>query len=445
MFNYARSDTHFLLYIYDNMRNELIDKSNASHEDGDLIELVMNQSKEEVLQRYERPFYDIHRGSGPMGWYNMLCRTPALFSREQFAVFRAVHHWRDRTAREDDESVHIVMPKHVLYNLAREMPVDIPSLLGSSHPISRSFKSRKSDLLAVIKQAKVLSHKGPDMKELMHTMQPVTANRFSQIDGAKQVKPAAGIAKVALPPQLQRNASRLPAQSKNSHFWGSTVTANSDRGANLQIKNEGLCLALPMPRLTAEIFEDIKAAGANANGRPPKIHKIPAEHQYIKDRKSKTNEVFIVKEAGPPRKRKAIDSYGTPNAEYPGVKSHAADHVQAHTGDVDQPLFIETPELSDNDTRVLGETKEGKRVRKLERRRLKKEGLRMNEDAESQKSRQVEPFDYANAPSILHLPRDRNRTMTGYETNPYAKSSDAPSKMRKAKRDQEGKSLTFKG
>ena len=146
MFGYARSDTHFLLYIYDNMRNELLDRSTGSPEVGDLIKIVMDRSKEEALQRYERPFYDIQRGSGPMGWYNMLCRTPGLFTREQFAVFRAVHQWRDQVAREEDESVHVIMPKHVLYNLAKELPGDMPSLLGSSHPMSNSFRKRKKYL-----------------------------------------------------------------------------------------------------------------------------------------------------------------------------------------------------------------------------------------------------------------------------------------------------------
>ena len=156
MFNYARSDTHFLLYIYDNLRNELIEKSDSSQPDGNLIEVVMNNSKEEALQRYERPLYDPQRGLGAMGWYNMLCRTPALFSREQFAVFRAVHQWRDKIARQEDESLHHIMPKHVLYSIAREMPLDMPSLLGCSHPMSNIFQKRKKDLLGVIKNAKMV-------------------------------------------------------------------------------------------------------------------------------------------------------------------------------------------------------------------------------------------------------------------------------------------------
>ena len=443
MFNYARSDTHFLLYAYDNMRNELIDKSNNSQEDGDLIEYVMNCSKEEALQRYERPFYDIERGSGPTGWYNMLCRTPALFNREQFAVFRAVHQWRDQIAREEDESTHVIMPKHVLYNLAREMPVDMPTLLGCSHPISKSLKNRKSEILAIVKKARMLGYKGPDMKEFMHTLQPMTADSFFEANRAEQLAPALAIASTALPSQLQRSSNRLPAQSSDSRFWGSTVPTNVDREGIAQEPGENLCLALPMPRLTAEIFQDTTAAGANANERSQTSPGAHFEHQYVKDRKIKADEVFVVKDAGGPRKRKATDSYDPPKAVFPRPERNAAGNAQEHAEVVDRLPTIVNEEQQDENTRVLGETKEEKRVRRLESKRLKKE--RGNEGTGSQRAREAEPFDYANAPSILHAQRDSNQMVRGKGINPYTKSSDAPKGMRTAKREQEGKSFTFKG
>ena len=451
MFNYARSDTHFLLYVYDNMRNELIDKSNTSQECGDLIEVVMNRSKEETLQRYERPFYDTQRGSGQMGWYNLLCRTPALFDREQFAVFRAVHQWRDRIAREEDESVHVIMPKHVLYNLARELPVDMPTLLGCSHPISKPFKNRTSEVLAIIKTARILGNKGPDMKEFMHTMQPITAERFSKANGGKPILSALAIAKTALPPQLEYKSNILLAQSSDSRFWGSTVPTKMDRGSISPVPGESLCLALPMPRLTAEIFEDTKVTGANANEQSQTSPGASAEHQYVKDRKPKADDVFVVKEAGGPRKRKATDFYDSPSMVYSRTGENAEGNAQedadeAHTLRTIEVATIRNEEPPNQNTKIWNETKEKKRARRLESKRLK-EGIRRDEDAdaESQRPREVEPFDYASAPSVLHAPGNGNHMVTGKEINPYAKSSDAPKGMRKAKKSQEGKSLTFKG
>ena len=430
MFNYARSDTHFLLHIYDNMRNELIDKSNLSQQDGDLVEIVMNRSKEETLQRYERPFYDAQRGSGPMGWYNMLCRTPALLNQEQFAVFREVHQWRDRIAREEDESVHVVMPKHVLYNLAREMPVDMPTLLGCSHPISKSFKNRKSELLAVIKKARTLGHKNPDMKEFMHSMQTMTVGRFSKSNRAEQLVPALATAKTALSPH------RTPAQSRNSHFWGSIAPNNVNHRAVDGILMESPCLELPVARLTAEIFEATEAAGANANERS---ETSPAAR--VGNRK----DVFVAKEARGPRKPKATYSYDSPNPVYSSLESNGADNTQENADQVDTAPNIDDEEQQDQNSRALNKAKENKRARRLESKRPKTERLRGNEDAGIQKPREVEPFDYASAPSVLHAQRESNGMVIGKETNPYTKSSDSPKGLRRARKEQEGKSFTFKG
>ncbi|EEP82014.1 conserved hypothetical protein [Uncinocarpus reesii 1704] len=64
MFDYARSDTHYLLYIYDHLRNELIERSTPGE---NLIDYVQENSKEEALQRYERPVYDTETGQGAGG------------------------------------------------------------------------------------------------------------------------------------------------------------------------------------------------------------------------------------------------------------------------------------------------------------------------------------------------------------------------------------------
>ena len=441
MFNYARSDTHFLLYIYDNLRNELLDRSNTFQEGGDLIKIVMDRSKEEALQRYERPFYDIKHGSGPMGWYSMLSRTPALFNREQFAVFRAIHQWRDQVAREEDESVHVIMPKHVLYNIAREMPVDMPSLLGASHPISRSFKSRKSDILATIKRARMLSHNEPEMKEIIHPMQPMTVDRFSNYHGAEQGVPGVAIARMAVPPLLQLHSNMIPAQNRSSRFWGSTILNTTDRRVVTRVPREKLSLPLPMPRLTAEIFEDPKAADANANERPQISPGARAEHRYMKP---KASEIFFSTEAGSPHKRKASDSYDPPSTVNSSPETNAMDHIQEHAGKNDKSIRAENQEQRDRNAEFFIGTREEKCARRLESKRLK-EGVLENKTVERQKPREVEPFEYAHAPSILHSQGDSSRMTAGREINPYTKSSNAPKGLRKAKREQEGKSFTFRG
>lgn len=75
---------------------------------------------------YEREYYDMEGGSGPGGWDTMakkwnkialMADGPGGVQRE---VYRAVHAWRDRTAREEDESPRYVSslsprPSSLLY------------------------------------------------------------------------------------------------------------------------------------------------------------------------------------------------------------------------------------------------------------------------------------------------------------------------------------------
>ena len=446
MFNYARSDTHFLLYIYDNLRNELIEKSDSPQADGNLIEVVMNNSKEETLQRYELPVYDAQRGLGATGWYNLLGRTPALFNREQFAVFRAVHQWRDQIARQEDESLHQIMPKHVLYSIAREMPVDMPSLLGCSHPMSKIFQKRKKDLLGVIVNAKTVGATGPEMKDLMQSIHSLHVDRIKS-NRPQQVVSAPPIASEEhQKPQASSRSDPL-AKADSSHFWGSTIPSLGSY-SRLHLYDESLRLALPLPQLTAEVFEDPKATGTAA----PEVYRTEpssrAEHQYTKDRKQKEDDVFIVKQAGGSRKRKAVELSGDPEpySLRAGDVVANSDDKQAYklepspvVGNANQQVEVNQQSLS---------TTEQKHQKKLEKKRLKKEKslLQANEtngNAKSQEPGKVKAFDYANAPSLLHAPKTNGNIMAG-GINPYAKSGDVPKGMRKTKREVGGKSLTFK-
>lgn len=136
MLDYARSDTHFLLYIYDNMRNELVGKTNAEE---DKVETVQNNSKETCLKTYDVEPYDPVNGSGSRGWLSILKHNAVNFTDEQFAVFKAVHEWRDRVAREEDDNPNFVMSKNSLLSFARQMPVDAAAALSiGNSPLLRS-------------------------------------------------------------------------------------------------------------------------------------------------------------------------------------------------------------------------------------------------------------------------------------------------------------------
>lgn len=122
MLHYARSDTHFLLYIYDNLRNALIDRAQTSPPEPSplvptnsdpahaLIHHVLSRSRETSLRVYEREVYDEDEGSGPGGWdtlarkWNKRTLTRSAPKSAEKEIYKNLHAWRDRVSREDDES-----------------------------------------------------------------------------------------------------------------------------------------------------------------------------------------------------------------------------------------------------------------------------------------------------------------------------------------------------
>lgn len=137
MLTYARSDTHFLLYIYDQLRLSLIERaktipgsetysSNAvsvikkgSISDKPqhvLLNDVLARSTRTALKLYDRERYDAESGTGTGGWDTLaqkwnkssLASTAAEINGVRGGtigdVYRAVHGWREDVAREEDES-----------------------------------------------------------------------------------------------------------------------------------------------------------------------------------------------------------------------------------------------------------------------------------------------------------------------------------------------------
>ena len=426
MFNYARSDTHFLLYIYDNIRNELIGMSDPGQPDGNLIESVMNSSKEESLQRYESPRYDEQNGTGSMGWFNVLSRTPAMLDREQFAVFRAVHKWRDNVARQEDESVHLIMPKHVLLNIAREMPIDMPSLLACSHPMSNIFQKKKKDLLEAIKHAKSNGANGPDMKTLMSTGQS-SFSKFAMKANPPEKGQLHDVGPTHHASHLQRQRN-LMAKAEKSRFWG-PIACNNLHASNLQfrINDDNLRLALPMPELSAEIFQDHNALAKHTISTLDAEAGALPEHQYIKERKQKQDNVFVVRQDGGSRKRKVSDQ----NMAFDSLLQGIGKHPEGSSVDTNS-------EPVDSAASRSGTTKEEKKNRKAERNKQQNPNP-MNDEA----ARGVEPYNYNTAPSVLHAKPIVDGKAQG--VNPYTKASDAPKAMRKSHREVTGKSFTYNG
>jgi exosome complex exonuclease RRP6 len=154
MFFYAMADTHFLLYIYDMMRNALVETSDRSQPDQDLIGRVLEKSKEMALSRYESQRSDVESGGGPRGWYSNIVKHPKPLSAEQFSVFKALWKWRDDTARRRDENPGFILPLQALVEISTVLPPDQKALYSLIPRNCYEAKAVGTELWQMIQTAK---------------------------------------------------------------------------------------------------------------------------------------------------------------------------------------------------------------------------------------------------------------------------------------------------
>ena len=360
MFNYARSDTHFLLYCFDMLRNELLQRTATATDDPESkMDTVLARSKEVSLRRYEKEPYDAEGGEGALGWRTILGRSSASASSHdalnpmELAVFKAVHRWRDTTARVEDESVNYVMPRHQLFNLARHAPTDIAGVLACCSRPSPPLKLRAGELVLAIRTA---MH-SPEVREWQsppwpggggsHTAAAAGGGGGAAAGGgggaaAAAAAAAAGATATAATaagatatatattttaaaaathvtaPRIDVFASQNNAlRAKKSSFWGDGAAESSlwqECAAAIAMRQQmvELRLAVPLPPLTAAVFVD------HSDSRP-RIPSKPADpgarvaHEFVRKEQrdgpdgpdGREGDVVVVRSLG---KRKLADA-----------------------------------------------------------------------------------------------------------------------------------------
>ena len=130
MVRYAREDTHYLLYIYDLMRTQLLSVAEPENSEALLLE-VYKRSFDICMQLYEK---ELLTDSSYLYTYGL---QGSNFNAQQLAIVAGLFGWRDLVARAEDESTGYILPNKTLLEIARQMPIT-PSklrwLLKSKHP-----------------------------------------------------------------------------------------------------------------------------------------------------------------------------------------------------------------------------------------------------------------------------------------------------------------------
>mmetsp|Transcript_25776 Transcript_25776/g.39974 ORF Transcript_25776/g.39974 Transcript_25776/m.39974 type:complete len:1061 (+) Transcript_25776:49-3231(+) len=142
MLAYARSDTHYLLDIYDRLRHHL--EEARKNGDGSVsIKYVLDESRTVCLRRFTKePFK-------PSGWKN-LNRRSHRSTPSQLACLRRLWDWRDATARELDESNGYVCPNSALARIATVLPSSTAALQRLINPLPLPVLHSSQEILDII-------------------------------------------------------------------------------------------------------------------------------------------------------------------------------------------------------------------------------------------------------------------------------------------------------
>ena len=158
MREYALSDTRYLLDIYDQLRLEL-----ENHSSSDVsIKSVLDRSKDVCLIRYEKePFrplgYNFIMDGGKRGRTKGLASylkgkhtVTSDLSPEQEASLKTLYDWRDKTARQEDESVQYVCPNAALLRIASNRPATVSALQRLVNPPPPLVLRRSQEILEIL-------------------------------------------------------------------------------------------------------------------------------------------------------------------------------------------------------------------------------------------------------------------------------------------------------
>ncbi|CAL9727706.1 exosome complex exonuclease Rrp6p [Monosporozyma unispora] len=167
---YARADTHFLLNIFDQLRNKLI-KDNK-------LATVLKDSREVAKRRFEyskyRPKINSPNVYNPIDkenpWRTLMYQYNVPLEKEE--LVEELYNWRDTMARKDDESPRYIMPNQLLISLVAYTPIDANGVVSVNSFITDTVRSNSKQIANLIKS--YLDRMKQNGKSISVVVPPVT-------------------------------------------------------------------------------------------------------------------------------------------------------------------------------------------------------------------------------------------------------------------------------
>ncbi|ETE69343.1 Exosome component 10, partial [Ophiophagus hannah] len=253
---YAREDTHYLLYIYDRVREALWEMAN---EQPTQLQVVWQRSRGICLKKYTKPIFTDD------SYLELYRKQKKHLNTQQLTAFRLLFAWRDKMARQEDESTgepqgivaccNPVPPlvrqqlneMHLLICQAREMP-----LLKVSGGASQSecavgvrrkeplqnpeepeeYEKGKKLTVAQQKAQHIMeSFENPFRMYLPAELSPVHISQAAKSDPSSKIYEISNRWKLLSQAQLQAGAKKEPAKQKlqaGEAEWAWLVTVRNN-------------------------------------------------------------------------------------------------------------------------------------------------------------------------------------------------------------------------
>ena len=155
MVNYAREDVHYLIYIYEKMKQDL--KTKGAGED--LLTAVWNNSRLVCLKRYRIPPITAE------SHLELYRRSKEIFNERQLHALKELFAWRNRVAREEDESNGFVLPNHMMLKMADVLPRETQGILACCSPVPPLVRQHLLHLHGIILKAREMPLQCHDDRE----------------------------------------------------------------------------------------------------------------------------------------------------------------------------------------------------------------------------------------------------------------------------------------
>ncbi|KAH7955362.1 hypothetical protein HPB52_000545 [Rhipicephalus sanguineus] len=247
MVNYAQSDTHYLLYIMDRIKRDLADRSN---ENDNLLRSVFDRSKQVALRCYEKPSY--HEQS----YMELYRKSRKTFNSRQLHALRHLYSWRDRTARNEDESTGYVLPNHMILEISEILPREQQGIVACCNPCPPLVRQNLNELHTIILKAREVPLNESLVPEKSSWPVAVQVDLDSVLHCVHD-RPRHDDASLALPTLLDEDAEPLPAEKPTSQLLTKAVPSLGAIAAKVpQTKLRSGTFVLPYKRYKAAVERD---------------------------------------------------------------------------------------------------------------------------------------------------------------------------------------------